>query len=117
MSNIGEIHPPTSGFKRFIIYREPYEMEDMWLVFPEREETYRVNLKFLRQWMLPLFDNDEHFLNTALDHFWNFYHCEFEPGIYRVNTLPLSAAYSYNLGGDGLDIVTKLANRVRKTLW
>lgn len=114
---IGEIHPPTEGFKKFILYREPYETTDIWLVFPETEETYRVNTKFIRRWMMPMFDNDRHFVDTVLDHFWNFYHCEFEPGVWRVNTLPLSDAYSYSLGGDGLDLVTKLANRIRTALW
>jgi hypothetical protein len=113
---IGEIRPPTDGFKKFILYREPYETELVWLIFPETEETYKVTLKFLRYWMPPMWENDQQFMLTALDHFWNFYHCMFEPGVWRVNTLPLSDAYSYNLGGDGLDLVTKLANRIRSTL-
>lgn len=113
---IGEIRPPTSGFKRFIVYREPYETTDIWLIFPEEDESYRVNIRYLKWWMKPLFDNDTHFIDTVLDHFWNFYHCEFEPGVLRVNTLPLSDAYSYNLGGDGLDLVAKLANRIRSAL-
>jgi hypothetical protein len=107
------IRPPDNGFNRFILYREPYEGGTIWLILPEEDESYKVDLRYIRKWMPPLFDNDIHFVNTALDHFWNFYHCEFEPGFWRVTTLPLSDAYSYNLGSDGLDLVTKLANRIR----
>ncbi len=110
---IGEIFPPDSGFEKFILYREPYEYNDIWLILPDTDESFRVTLRYLRRWLKPLYNNDIGFIETALDHFWNFYHCEFTPGAYRVNTLPLSDAYSYNLGGDGLDMVTKLANRIK----
>jgi hypothetical protein len=113
---IGEIFPPSDGFKKFILYREPYEYKDIWLILPETDESFRVTLEFLRKWMAPLYEGDTTFIETVLDHFWNFYHCEFEPGVYRVTTLPLSDAYSYNLGGDGLDMVTKLANRIKSAL-
>lgn len=113
---IGEIFPPTEGFSKFILYREPYEEKDIWLILPETDESFRVTLTYLRSWLKPLYDNDEGFIETVLDHFWNFYHCELYPGIYRVNTLPLSDAYSYNLGGDGLDMVTKLANRIKSAI-
>jgi len=113
---IGEIRPPTSGFKEFIIYREPGEDVDIWIILPEKDETYRVNIDYLRRWMMPMYDNDWQFIDSSLDHLWNFYHCKFVPGELRVTTLPLSDAYSYNLGGDGLDVVTKLVNRVKATL-
>jgi hypothetical protein len=113
---IGEIRPPDDGFSKFVLYREPYEEEDIWIIFPETEETYKVNIKFLEYWLPKFYGNDIGFVGSTLDHFWNFYHCELRPGVFNVKTLPLSDAYSYNLGGDGLDLVAKLANRIRSAL-
>lgn len=111
--SVGEIKPPKKGFSRFIVYREPYEKVDIWLVFPDEDETYRIDLDYLRSWMLPLFSGNATFVEMALDHIWNFYHVELKPGKEGINTLPLSDAYDYNLGGDGLDQVAKIANKRR----
>jgi hypothetical protein len=113
---IGEIRPPTTGFERFILYREPYETTDIWLIFPDEDESYRINIEYVRKWLMPMYKHDSHFVDLALDHFWNFYHVQMKPGLWNVNTLPLSDAYDYNLGSDGLDMVTRLANKVRSWL-
>lgn len=118
MSTFENIRPPSSGFKKFILYREPYETQDLWIIFNDEDyESYKVNINFLRNWLLDLYNGDTHFVNLLLDHFWNMYHVELESGVLRINTLPLSQAYRYNLGGDGLSVITKLVNRAKKSFF